>query len=127
MVNTQDRKSDTPRESLAHQINVQRTYMKAIKSGKLKFGQFYDPSLKSRSKDQLLSKLKKADKELMSLLRKESNLRKRIVVPWNKDGIGTIQMLWAMDSHEILHTGWNIALMDHLNIPRFEKLKKTWG
>ena len=38
MVDTAERKSDSPRESLAHQIRVQREYMRAIQAGKLEFG-----------------------------------------------------------------------------------------
>ena len=38
MVDTPSRKSDTPRESLAHQIRVQREYLRAMQTGKLEFG-----------------------------------------------------------------------------------------
>jgi hypothetical protein len=29
--------------------------------------------------------------------------------------------------HDILHIGWNLAVMDHLNVPRFESLIHYWG
>jgi uncharacterized damage-inducible protein DinB len=36
MVETRKRKSDSPRKSLAHQVNVQRAYTKAAETGRLK-------------------------------------------------------------------------------------------
>jgi len=38
-----------------------------------------------------------------------------------------LQMIWGLNSHEILHTGWNLSYMDFLEIPRFPKLKTMWG
>jgi hypothetical protein len=38
-----------------------------------------------------------------------------------------VDMLWGLDSHEILHQGWNLALMDHLKIESFAELKAMWG
>jgi len=61
MVDTPEKKSDTPRESLAHILYVQLVYLNGVKTGKLEF--------KSR----------------------------------------------------------NLALMDHLNAPRFESLIQYWG
>lgn len=127
MVDTAKRKSDSPRESLAHQINVQRIYMKAIEIGELRFGDYYNQKLKAKSKNELLQELEKADKELVDLLAKEENLKKKIIVPWNKKGVSAVEMLWGLQEHEILHTGWNLAIMDHLNIKRFSALKKMWG
>ena len=37
MVDSPGRKSDSPRESLAHQINVQQDYIKAVETGRLRF------------------------------------------------------------------------------------------
>lgn len=41
MVNTPEKKSDSPRESLAHHINVESTYILGIETGILKFGVVY--------------------------------------------------------------------------------------
>ncbi len=127
MVDTPDRKSDSPRESLAHQINVQRTYMLAVEKGRLKFGDFYNQELKAKSKKELLSELKKADQELIAILASEEKCKKKVQVPWSKKLIDVVDMLWALDQHEVLHTGWNIAVMDHLNMERFPALKRMWG
>ena len=127
MVETNKIKSDSPRESLAHQINVQNTYMDAIKIGKLKFGSGYNECLFTKSKEELLELLNKSDNQLVKLLSKDENVNMLVAVPWSKSTIKAIDMLWSMNSHEILHTGWNLALMDHLNIERFQELKQVWG
>ena len=127
MVDTSERKSDSPRESLTHQTNVQRIYMKAVEIGKLKFGDYYNQKLKAKTKDELLKELDKADRELVELLANNNNLKKKIIVPWNKNGIRVVDMFWVLDQHEVLHTGWNMAVMDHLNMERFPALKEIWG
>lgn len=127
MVDTPERKSDSPRESLVHQINVQKTYMKAVEIGELRFADYYKGKLKVKSKDALLKELKKVDKELIKILTNKENLKRKIIVPWNKKGIGVVEMFWGLNDHEILHTGWNLAIMDHLNIERFPALRKMWG
>lgn len=127
MVDTKQRKSDSPRESLAHQINVQRTYLKAVEKGELKFGDYYNQKLKLKTKDKLLEELEKADKEMIEILADEKNLKKKIIVPWSKIGIDVVDMLWVLNQHECLHTGWNLAIMEHLDIERFPALRKVWG
>lgn len=129
MVDTKERKSDSPRESLVHQIDTQRDYVNAIKTGKLEFGVKYDDlkNPQKLSKQELLKKLEKEDQRLVSLLENEGNCKKLVKVPWSQTPIPVVSMLWALDSHEILHTGWNLALMDHLNIERFPALKRMWG
>jgi uncharacterized damage-inducible protein DinB len=127
MINTPDRKSDSPKESLAHQINVQYTYMQAIDKGKLSFGAYSNQKLKVQTKAELLTELKKADQELIQILSNKENCNKKIKVPWSKEPIFAVDMLWALDQHEVLHTGWNLAIMDHLGIERFPSLKKMWG
>lgn len=127
MVDTSERKSDSPRESLAHQINVQRTYMLAVEKGRLKFGDFYNQKLKAKAKKELMAELKKADQELIDILADEEKCKKKVQVPWSKKLIDIVDMLWALDQHEVLHTGWNIAVMDHLNMERFPALKRMWG
>lgn len=129
MVDTPQKKSDSPRESLAHQIDTTRDYINGIKSGVLKFANKYedlsDPS--KLSKSELLSKLGKTEQELIEVLSDPEIENKKVKVPWNDDLIPAIASLWGLDSHEILHTGWNLAVMDHLNIERFPALKKMWG
>jgi uncharacterized damage-inducible protein DinB len=129
MVDNTKRKSDSPRESLAHQIDTQRDYINAIKTGVLKFGEKYSDLAEPEklSKSELLQKLDEAEKELVSLLSDDKIEAKKARVPWTSEPISVLSMIWALDSHEILHTGWNLAIMDHLDIERFQKLKEMWG
>lgn len=126
MVDTLTKKSDTPRESLAHLIRVTRAYILGIQNGFFKAGAYKNESLANLSKTELLKELEIADQELIEVLSIEENVFKKVVTPWNPNS-RAVDMLWGLDSHEILHTGWNIALMDHLGIDRFESLKKMWG
>jgi hypothetical protein len=129
MVDTPSRKSDSPRESLAHQIRVELEYILGIKNGKLEFGILHDAEarLRSLSKAALLDELKTADDELTRLLGDSNIAIRQIEVPWSSDKQSILSLLEALHSHEILHTGWNLAIMDHLNMERYPALKELWG
>ncbi len=129
IVNTSKRKSDSPRESLAHQIDTERDYISGIKNGELKFRVVYDDLEKpiKLSKSELLQKLQNEDNELVKVLSDKEIGKKMVKVPWSKEPIRALSMIWALDSHEILHTGWNLAIMDCLDIERFQSLKEMWG
>ena len=127
MVDTAEKKSDSIRENLAHQINVQRTYLKAVSTGQLKPGHDHDQALKTKTKDALLIEMEKADQELINLLADEKTAQKKVSVPWSEEKVRAVSMFWATNEHEILHTGIIIALMDHLKMERFPALKKVWG
>jgi hypothetical protein len=129
MVDTSARKSDSPRESLAHQIRVQREYLRAIETGKLEFGVLSDSEyqLKTWSKAALLEELQNADNELASLLNDNEIALQQIEVPWSGEKQSVLSVLEAIQFHEVLHTGWNLAVMDHLNMARYPALKEVWG
>ena len=127
MVDTPERKSDSPRENLGHQIGVEMDYLKALDTEELAFVLGNDRSLKRLSKEEQLKKLEELDKQLIEKLTDEETVKKRIRVPWSKEPVSLIAMLYAFNNHEVLHTGWNLAIMDHLNIERFPALKQMWG
>lgn len=131
MVDTPERKSDSPRESLIHQIYVTRNYIYSVEVGKQEWSDArYDllmkPEIKKFTKGNLLDELEKSELELIELLRKTYISKKSVKVPWAKKPIPAINSLWGLDSHEILHQGWNLSIMDHLNIDRFQALKDMW-
>ena len=99
MVDTPQRKSDSPRESLVHLIDSTREYVNGVKTGEELFLLLSDPTIGNQ----------------------------KITVPWSKEPIPAVSALWGLDSQEILHTGWNLALIDHLGIERFPSLKAMWG
>lgn len=129
MVDTPQRKSDSPRESLIHQIDTTRDYLNGVTSGVLQFdNQYEDLHLpKKLTKSDLLKKLGETEKELIEVLSDPKISNKKVQVPWSKEPIPAIDSLWGLDSHEVLHTGWNLAVMDYLNIERFPALKRMWG
>jgi len=127
MVDTPSRKSDSVRESITHQIDTERDYLNAAKTGEMKFGVTYEDLSNSLPKDRLLTLLQESDNQLIEILSAEDIGTKKVKVPWSSEPVPAISSLWALDSHEILHQGWNLAVMDHLNIERFAELKEMWG
>lgn len=127
MVHTSERKSDSPRDSLIHQINVTRSYISGIKTGILHFKNHGSSMLRLKSKNELLIELDKTGEELVKILSNTDISIKTVKVSWSKKPISAIISLRGLCNHEVLHTGWNLALMDHLNIERFQALKNVWG
>ncbi|MBI3620344.1 hypothetical protein HY214_04360 [Candidatus Roizmanbacteria bacterium] len=132
MVNTASKQSDSPRESLTHQIYVTRNYVRALKTGTLHWGdavyhKLMQPGDKKRSKEELLKAFDKGTEELCQALSDPTIGEKQVYVTWSKQPVSALLSIWSLDRHEILHQGWNLALMDHLHIPRFRKLKEMWG
>jgi hypothetical protein len=129
MVDNDKRKSDSPRESIAHQVDTSRDYINGAKTGQLKFGVEYDDLQEpgKLSKEQLLEKLKETEEQIVGILSDPEIGNKKVIVPWSKEPISAVSALWGLDSHEILHQGWNLALMDFLDIERFPALKNMWG
>lgn len=129
MIDAPQRKSDSPRESLIHQIDTTRDYINGVKTGVLRFGMEYE-DLKhpeNLSKEELLEKLAETEKELFEILCDPNIGNNKAKVPWSESPIPAVTTLWGLDSHEILHQGWNLAIMDHLNMERFPALKRMWG
>jgi len=130
MVNTGNRKSDSPRESIVHQTIVTRRYIDGIKTGKLTFGHTsfqHVGDSEVPTKQYLLSEFNNSTAELMELLLVPNISRKAVQAPWSSVPISAISCLDGLSSHEVLHTGWNLAIMDHLGIERFPSLQKMWG
>ena len=127
MVDTPERKSDTPRESLAHILYVQLVYLNGVKTGKLEFKSTGTEHYREMTKAQLLAEMERIDAETFAYLTAEPFDSNRTVdVPWGGE-MNAVDVLFFLRDHDILHIGWNLALMDHLNVPRFESLIQYWG
>jgi uncharacterized damage-inducible protein DinB len=127
MADTPDRKSDTPRESLAHIIYVELVYFEAAKSGQLDFKDLGTEQYKTLSKAQLLAELEHIDQDMFDYLNRAAFDSSRLVeVPWGGK-MNVMDVLFFLRDHDILHIGWNLALMDHLNMPRYPSLIQYWG
>ena len=84
-----------------------------------------DPYLQM-TKQQLLAEMDKIEAEMLTFLASETfDSEAQTEAPWGK--LKAIDLLHAMRAHDILHIGWNLALMDHLGMQRFQSLIDCWG
>ncbi len=123
--------SDSVAESLIHLVDTTRDYYEAIMDAILVFNRQYDDLIRMKTghfrKNDLIRLIKTSSLELENALRL-SDIGERIVkVKWSEKPIKVLDMLWGLQNHEILHTGWNIAIMDALGIKRFPSLQQMWG
>ena len=127
MVDTPQRRSDTPRTGLAHLLYVHLVYLNGVRTGKLEFKSMGIEHYASMTKEQLLAELEHIDQEMFAHLTAEMfDSQAMIEVPWGGK-MNAVDVLFFLRDHDILHIGWNLALMDHLNMPRFESLIQYWG
>lgn len=127
MVNSPERKADTPRESLAHILYVQLVYLNGVKTGKLEFKSMGVEHYAGLPKNQLLAEMERIDQEMWAYLTTETfDSQNQVEVFWGGT-MNPVDVLFFLRDHDILHIGWNLALMDHLNVPRFESLIQYWG
>ena len=127
MVATPDRKSDTPRQSLAHILYVQLVYLNGVKMKKLEFGPMGVERYWKMSRSELLAEWERVDAEMLAYLTGETfDSTDRVAVFWGGE-MNPVDTLFFLRDHAILHIGWNLALMDHLNVPRFPSLVHYWG
>jgi uncharacterized damage-inducible protein DinB len=127
LVDTPERKSDTPRQSLAHLLYVELVYFNGVKTGKLEFKDMGVEHYKSKTKDQLLTEVERIDQVVFAHLTSDTFDSLLLVeVPWG-GRMNVMDMLFFLRDHDILHIGWNLALMDALKIPRYPALIQYWG
>lgn len=131
LVDNEKVQSDSPRKNLIHQIDTTRDYINGILKGELRFGRNEEYTDLQKpdmlSKNELIEKLDESTLWLMEVLAHKNIETIKVKVKWSKDLIPALQMIWGLNNHEILHTGWNLAYMDFLGILRFPKLKAMWG
>jgi uncharacterized damage-inducible protein DinB len=127
LVDTPERKADTPRESLAHILYVQLVYFDAIQTGKLEYKSMGTEHYPALPRAQLLAELERIDAEMYAYLSADTfDSSRKVAVFWGGEMNG-IDVLFFLRDHDILHIGWNLALMDYFNMHRFESLVQYWG
>ncbi|MFN8472234.1 MAG: DinB family protein [Anaerolineae bacterium] len=127
MVDSPSRKADTPRESLAHILYVQLVYLNAVKTGTLDFKDMGVEHYRTFTKERLLDEWERIDQEMFTYLTADTfDSQCQVEVPWGGK-MNAVDLLFFLRDHDILHIGWNLAVMDHLDIPRFDSLVQYWG
>jgi uncharacterized damage-inducible protein DinB len=127
MIDRPERRADTPRESLAHILFVQLVYWNAMKMGKLDFDSVNNEKHVFLKKEKLLEEWERIDREMFAFLSSaDFNGDSQVEVPWGGT-MNAVDLLFFLRDHEILHIGWNLAVMDHLNIARYPSLIQYWG
>ncbi len=132
MVDTKTRRSDSPRESLLHQLFVVRNYVHSVKTGVMQWGEERQQLLMAPA----LSRWGKrapafgdaahgagAGRPAGAAGHRSASVK----VGWQDEPLPAIRLLYSLNDHEILHTGWNLALMDHLGMERYPALSRMWG
>lgn len=126
MVDTADRRADSPRESLIHILETQLAYFDGIRSGSLSFEVAGTERYRAMSKQQLLDELAALDEEMYRYAtRPDFDAASRVETSWGDET--ALSVLQLVRDHDILHVGWNLALMDHLGIERYQSLIDIWG
>ena len=125
MLDTNGRRSDSPRESLVHILETQLAYFNGIKSGSLSWDEMGAEQHRSLDKQQLLSELAALDEEMYRYTtRPEFDPTSKVE---NSGDETALSVLYLIRDHDILHTGWNLALIDHLGLERYPSLADIWG
>jgi hypothetical protein len=127
MVDTPERIAESPRESIAHILYVHRVFFEAIKTGKLEYRSLGMEHFSTLPKSNLLHEWEQIDTEVYAYLNAETyRPESPVEVPWG-GSMGGLDLLFFLRDHDILHIGWNLAYMDHLNLPRYPSLIQYWG
>ncbi len=127
LVATPERRADSPRESLAHILYVQLVYLNGVRTGTLEFGSMGVEHYRQLPREQLLDEMERIEREMLEeLTAEEFDSGRPVKVFWGGQ-MDAIDVLFFLRDHDILHIGWNLAVMDHLNVPRFESLIGYWG
>ena len=126
MVDAPGRRADSPRESLAHILEMQHVFLRAVRSGALLFGDSGVEHLYGLAKADLLAELERLDREMFALLTaKGFDSTATVQAPWGE--LDALNLLYFLRDHDILHMGWNLAVMDHVGLARYPSLNQYWG
>ncbi len=127
LVDTPGRKSDSPRESLAHILYVQLVYLNGLKTGKLEYKSMGTEHFNRSSKTQLLAEMDRIDQDLADTLTADTfDSSASMEVFWGGQ-MNVLDVLFFLRDHDILHIGWNLTYMDMFDMPRYDSLIHYWG
>jgi len=126
LVDRPGRRADSPRESLAHILEAQAVYMRGARTGQLTFDPVDGLHPGGTSKQALLAEMERLAWELVERLRDPGfDPLAPVEAPWGHES--ALSALYLIRDHDILHVGWNLAIMDHLGMERYPSLREYWG
>lgn len=126
LVDQPTRKSDSPRESLIHILKTELAYFKAIQTGTLDFETPDASAYRAMAPAALLTELDTLDEAVFNYVADSKfNSEATVTVPWGT--LRAVDVLYLIRDHDLLHIGWNLAIMDHVGMERFPSLKAYWG
>lgn len=126
VVDTPTRHADTPRESLIHLIRIQQIYLAALHTRVLRFEPQHPPLHATMRKPDLMHGWEQVEQAMFDTLTADTfNATQPITVPWGESA--PVDLLFFLRDHDILHIGWNLAVMDYLDLPRYASLTAYWG
>jgi uncharacterized damage-inducible protein DinB len=127
LIDVPERRADSPRESLAHLLEYRLIVFNGVKTGTLVFTGMGSERYQQMTKDQLLAAWEQIEQELFTYLTDEHfESEAKVSTPWGT-AMTAIECLYLIRDHDILHIGWNLALMDLLSMERFPSLMQYWG
>jgi len=104
----------------------------SVKTGAMQWGEEREallmvPALRRWGKRRLLEEMQRTEQELVDLLALPDIESRGVKVGWQDAPLPALRLLHGLNDHEILHTGWNLALIDHLEMERYPALRELWG
>lgn len=127
LIDVPERQADSPRESLAHLLEYRLLVFNGVKTGTLVFQSMGGEHYRQMTKEELLTRWSQIEQELFDYLTDERFESDTMVsMPWGGE-MTKIESLYLIRDHDILHIGWNLAIMDLLKMERFPSLIQYWG
>ena len=107
-----------------HILRTHGQYLAGVTSSRLSFAKRAAPS--DLTKAVLLAEMDRIEEETWGCLSDAGfDPDATVEAPWGEMRAG--DAIFLIRDHDILHVGWNLALMDHLNMERFPSLIEHWG
>jgi len=119
---------DTFGKHFLEMAEVQKSYIKAIETGKIDFsvGNYDQPAI-YKNKSKLEAHFKNMDDYMGMVLRNIKDVKRKIDWGLEKENPNILEHLQFLIQHEILHHGQLVAFAYLFNIPIPESMVKAWA
>jgi len=119
---------DTFGKHFLEMAEVQRSYIKALETGKIDFsvGNYDQPDI-YKKKAKLRAHFKRMDDYMVKVLKSIKDVNKEIDWGLGKENPNILEHLQFLIHHEILHHGQLVAFAYVFSLPIPESMVKTWA